>query len=511
MNTAVSLARNGRADRVDNTNCQSTTLKAVLQSQNGVGSLTGLGNKNTSVVSKHGRPSVQKVRGQLDRHRNLSEFFKNGSGSKARVVRGTTGNHDNAAAAANRREPRAQATQLDSVIVKVNATTHSVNDRFGLLENLLLHKVGELALHNLLELHLKGLNGTSGGLVNVTADSVNVKLAIRNMRNIVVLKEQNLSSVFNHSGGVGGHEKLNGSRGIIIREESTRLRVSQGLRDSTARNSEQVASTARQKRASVGLSVGLNKLNVNKVNLEFLLSLDTNEQGGTLAGSNKLVRVVNRLDNEAIGTLKLLDNLLGQIRKVGLVINAVLLNVLVVDELGELGNSLSVGFRLKSVALGLEERLDFTVVGNDTIVDNDKLIVQVRALGVAVDGLGLAVSSPSSVGNTGVALKDLVLINVLRVNVLLEQMDLTNLVEDLDISRGVEFAHVGEALVAINAKTSRVIATVLLALKTLNEGAYDVTSCLGNKVVDITKNATVEKLVIEEKTEKRVSTYHIVS
>ena len=188
-----------------------------------------------------------------------------------------------------------------------------------------------------------------------------------------------------------------------------------------------------------------------------------------------------------------------------------LLNVLVVDELGELGNSLSVGFRLKSVALGLEERLDFTVVGNDTIVDNDKLIVQVRALGVAVDGLGLAVSSPSSVGNTGVALKDLVLINVLRVNVLLEQMDLTNLVEDLDISRGVEFAHVGEALVAINAKTSRVIATVLLALKTLNKGAYDVTSCLGNKVVDITKNATVEKLVIEEKTEKRVSTYHIVS
>ena len=266
-------------------------------------------------------------------------------------------------------------------------------------------------------------------------------------------------------------KSLNGSRGIIIREESTRLRVSQGLRDSTARNSEQVASTARQKRASVGLSVGLNKLNVNKVNLEFLLSLDTNEQGGTLAGSNKLVRVVNRLDNEAIGTLKLLDNLLGQIRKVGLVINAVLLNVLVVDELGELGNSLSVGFRLKSVALGLEERLDFTVVGNDTIVDNDKLIVQVRALGVAVDGLGLAVSSPSSVGNTGVALKDLVLINVLRVNVLLEQMDLTNLVEDLDISRGVEFAHVGEALVAINAKTSRVIATVLLALKTLNKGA----------------------------------------
>ena len=206
MNTAVSLARNGRADRVDNTNCQSTTLKAVLQSQNGVGSLTGLGNKNTSVVSKHG-----------DRLSKKSEASSTDTGiSVSSSKMDLVARHEwyevpqaitYAAAAANRREPRAQATQLDSVIVKVNATTHSVNDRFGLLENLLLHKVGELALHNLLELHLKGLNGTSGGLVNVTADSVNVKLAIRNMRNIVVLKKQNLSSVLNHSCGWEGDEK----------------------------------------------------------------------------------------------------------------------------------------------------------------------------------------------------------------------------------------------------------------------------------------------------------------
>jgi hypothetical protein len=136
--------------------------------------------------------------------------------------------------------------------------------------------VGELALHNLLELHLESFNGTSGGLVNVTADSVDMKLAIRNMRNIVVLKEKNLSSVLDHSSGVRGQEKLNGSRGIVIRKESTRLRVSQGLRDAAARDSERVTSTAREKRASVLLRVSFNKLNVNKVNLELLLSLDTN-------------------------------------------------------------------------------------------------------------------------------------------------------------------------------------------------------------------------------------------
>jgi hypothetical protein len=74
-------------------------------------------------------------------------------------------------------------------------------------------------------------------------------------------------------------------------------------------------------------------------------------------------------------------------------------------------------------------------------------------------------------------------------------MDLTNLVKDLDISRSVKLAHVGETVFAINAKTSRVVATVLLALKTLNEGAYDVTSCLGDKVVDIAKNATIKKKI----------------
>jgi hypothetical protein len=129
---------------------------------------------------------------------------------------------------------------------------------------------------------------------------------------------------------------------------------------------------------------------------------------------------VDRFNNETVGTLKLLDNLLGQIRKVRLVINAMLLDMLVVNKLCELGNSLSVSFRLKSIALGLKERLNFTVVGNDTIVDNDKLILRVRALGMAVNSLGLTVGSPSSVGNTGVAFKDFVLINVLRVNMLLE-------------------------------------------------------------------------------------------
>jgi hypothetical protein len=153
-------------------------------------------------------------------------------------------------------------------------------------------------------------------------------------------------------------------------------------------------------------------LDIDEIDLHAALGLDTNDKRRTLSGSNDLVGVVNRLDQQSIGTLKLLDNGLDEIGESNL-------GVLVVNVLGKLGNALGIGLGLKLEALGGEQGLQLLVVGDDTIVDNDKLGVGIRSVyyqftgsgfslyktgvdkpvRVAVEGGWGAVSSPSGVGN----------------------------------------------------------------------------------------------------------------
>jgi hypothetical protein len=45
-----------------------------------------------------------------------------------------------------------QTTQSDLLVHNVQATTHSVDDGFGLLKDFLLHEVIEFVFHNLLQL-----------------------------------------------------------------------------------------------------------------------------------------------------------------------------------------------------------------------------------------------------------------------------------------------------------------------------------------------------------------------
>lgn len=52
------------------------------------------------------------------------------------------------------------ASQDNSLSVKVNASSHGVDNRLGLLKDFLLHEGGEVALHDLLDLHLEGCDFT---------------------------------------------------------------------------------------------------------------------------------------------------------------------------------------------------------------------------------------------------------------------------------------------------------------------------------------------------------------
>ena len=82
--------------------------------------------------------------------------------------------------------------------------------------------------------------------------------------------------------------------------------------------------------------------------------------------------IVHRLDEQAIGTLELGNDSLGQVDKVEG-------RVLVVDVLGKLRDALGVGVCLKLVALGRQEGLKLLVVGDDTIVDNREFPSRVRS------------------------------------------------------------------------------------------------------------------------------------
>jgi hypothetical protein len=141
-----------------------------------------------------------------------------------------------------------------------------------------------------------------------------------------------------------------------------------------------------------GVLVGV--LNIDEVDLHAALGLDTDNEGRTLSGGDDLMGVVDGLDEKTVSTLELLDDSLGQVGET----NG---RVLVVDVLCELGNALSVGLSLELETLGLEESLKLLVVGDDTVVDDGELPVGVRSVRVAVGGGRRTVSSPSSVGNTG--------------------------------------------------------------------------------------------------------------
>lgn len=137
--------------------------------------------------------------------------------------------------------------------------------------------------------------------------------------------------------------------------------------------------------------------------------------------------VVGGLDDKTICTFKLLNNKLQKLGKVNMISS-------VKNKLGKLGNSLSISLRLKNVALGLKEGLDLTVVGNDTIVDNIKFVVNVTALRVAVNSLRLTVGGPSRVRDTNVILENFILVRVGFIDCVLQSLDLANLAENKDIT-----------------------------------------------------------------------------
>ena len=448
MNTAVGHERNAGTDNVDDTNCQGTTLQAVAESHEGVGSLTGLGDEDASVVTEDRSLTVEEVGSQFDGDGDLSQVLESTADSHARVVRGTASDENQTSAAPDGADVLPKSTECDSLLLGVQATTHSVDDRLGLLENLLLHEVVEAALHDLLELDLDGLDGTDvAGAVSL-GQTVDVELTLVDVGNVIVLEVEDLLGVLDDGRGVGGEEELGGLGHAIVGQEGTGLRaVEERLVGGETGDGKKVVAPLQSDVVAGGLSreglTILSVLDVDEVNLHLLGGLDTDDEGRTLAGSDDLTGEVHALHEKTESTLQLLNDGLDQAGEVEV-------GVLVEDELGQLGDGLSVGLGLEAHALGLQEHPQFLVVGDDTVVDDGELPLGVGAVRVAVDPAGRAVGGPSGVCNTGVVVEDLCEIGLLLLDELLQLGDLADLLvgEDLIL------------LVAIDGNTGGVVAAV---------------------------------------------------
>ena len=160
VDTAVGHERDAGADNVDDTNSQGATLQAVAESHEGVGSLTGLGDEDASVVTEDGSLTIEEVGCEFDGDGDLSQILESTANSHARVVGSTASDENQTSAAPDGADVLPKTTESHGLLLGVQATTHSVDDRLGLLEDLLLHEVVEAALHDLLELNLDGLDGT---------------------------------------------------------------------------------------------------------------------------------------------------------------------------------------------------------------------------------------------------------------------------------------------------------------------------------------------------------------
>ena len=301
MHTTVRFARNRRAHSVHDTDAKCTPLKAVLQSKDSIGCLTRLGEEHADIVTEDGRLTVQKVARKLDAHRNLGELLEDGACGNARVVARPARDEHNTTTAAYDGEVGAQTAKGDFVRIKVDAPTHGVNDRLGLLVDFLLHEVVELTLHDLRELEFEGLNRADGALLTASlafAQSVDVQFSISDMGDVIIFEVENTLGVLDDCRSVRGDEELDGLRETVVGHECARLGTSH-LATGSGWGEEGVVTTANGWRARFRDSrLSGRKFDIDEIDLELLFSFDANEERRTATSSDNFVRIVGALEDE---------------------------------------------------------------------------------------------------------------------------------------------------------------------------------------------------------------------
>lgn len=145
------------------------------------------------------------------------------------MVRSTASVEDDTPTATHDVQVSPQTTQRDLARVEVNTTTHGVDHGLGLLVNLLLHKVVELALHDGGDFEFESLDGPRGGELGrrrgagLRADTMDVQFTVGYVGDVVIFEIEDSLSVLDNGSSVGGNEELDGLGETIFRHEGAGL------------------------------------------------------------------------------------------------------------------------------------------------------------------------------------------------------------------------------------------------------------------------------------------------
>lgn len=122
------------------------------------------------------------------------------------------------------------------------------------------------------------------------------------MSDIVIFKVEDSLGVFDNGGSVGSDEEFDRLRHSIVTQECSRLTPDEFTLSGGRGDTEETRSS------SVGGSVGNSfigsscEFDIDEIDLEFPLSLDTDEDRGTTTSDDDFIRVVNGFEDESEGS-----------------------------------------------------------------------------------------------------------------------------------------------------------------------------------------------------------------
>lgn len=219
------------------------------------------------------------------------------------------------------------------------------------------------------------------------------------------------------------------------------------------------------------------KLDINEIHLQLLVGLHSDQEGRTTSGSDDFIGIVDRLEDECEGPLEFLEYSLDQSCE-----GDALVWLRVVNVFSEDSNGFGISLRLEIVSSLLQDESEFSGIGDNTIVNNHKLVLGRRSNGMAVTLRRRSVGSPSCVGDRDLRDEVLGRIDVGLCDLLAQANDFAYFLEEEDCFRRI----------AIDAKTCRVVATVFLSCQSIAQDLKDLFAILG-------ENGGLERVVIGDK------------
>lgn len=198
------------------------------------------------------------------------------------------------------------------------------------------------------------------------------------MGNVVVLEVKNALRVLDDRGSVGSDEELDRLGHAVVAQEGPRLTPDEFALRGSGRDIEETGTSAvRVGSVGDGFVSSSRKLDIDKVNLELPLSLDSDEDRRSTASDDDLIGVVDRLEDESESSLLHTDGQRSKQYRPGEEVECThklhddtlderserdLLALLrVVEVLGEDGGNFSVGVSLELVSSLLEDESELLV------------------------------------------------------------------------------------------------------------------------------------------------------